>query len=247
MKIILHQTGPSNLPKVYKDCSKSWDDKLFKYKFYDDKDLEELIKSKLPENYNFYMKLRNIEKIDFARYVMMYHYGGIYADMDTILKDISYIRKIFNLSNKIVIGIEFNKLRFHAAQSILISTSKHNPFWLDLVSYIVRNYDKDKYITYNTGPDMYTSFLKQYGYRYDILYDEKLLKGIRHVKTGNWRISEYKNLNKECLICNNKPFLCFCYNHKWYKSSNFIYFNYKLLIIFGVSILIYLNKNLLFS
>ena len=80
----------------------------------------------------------------------------------TIIKDVSYVREIFKLENKIVVGIEFNKLRFHAAQSVLISTEKYNKFWLDLINYSVKNYDKDKYITYNTGPDLYTSFLKEF-------------------------------------------------------------------------------------
>lgn len=243
MNIILHQTGPKQLPEIYQKCSNTWNCSNITKKFYNDKDLDILIKEKCPENYPFYSKLRKIEKIDFARYVMMYYYGGIYADMDTILKDKKYFSKLFLKKDKIVLGIEYNKLRYHTAQSILISTSKKKKIWLDLIEYIKKIYDVNNYITYNTGPDMFTSFVKRYRNKYNIEFQSDLLPYIvKHVKTGSWRLPSYKLLNKNCLLCHNTPYTCFCYSHKWYEEEKIFYYNWKLYII----IISFLTLNMLF-
>jgi len=242
MKITLHQTGPTDIPKVYQDCSETWKTNNFDYKFYTDDDLDNLIKDNMPEKYDFYLNMRKIEKIDFSRYLMMYLDGGIYADMDTILKNENFVIDIFKKNNnKVIVGIEFNKLRYHAAQSILISTSKNNKMWLDLIDYIYDIYDESNYITYNTGPEMFTSFLKRNQNKYDVIYEENLLKtNVKHVKTGNWRVPSFKMLNKNCLICQKSPFMCECYNHKWYITDNQFYYNIKIYILVSLILFFFL-------
>lgn len=234
-EIILHQTGPKILSDDYRKCKEIWTkDNDFIYKFYNDHDLELLVKKVFPDKYNFFKKLRKIEKIDFSRYIMMYYNGGIYSDMDIILLDTHNLKKIILEKKKedfIIVGIEHNKLRYHAAQAILISTPG-NKIWLDFINYIELNYKEEKYITYNTGPDIFTSFLKKNKNKYNIYFDEKLLKKYtKHIKTGVWRKDEFKTLDKSCLLCNRQPFICNCFNHKWYLYDCILYYNYKILLM----------------
>ena len=55
----------------------------FKYKLYSKKDCEDFLKNEYPNYYKTYQKLPLlIQKIDFVRYVIAYHYGGFYLDLD---------------------------------------------------------------------------------------------------------------------------------------------------------------------
>ena len=115
-----------------------------------------------------------------------------------------------------------------------------NIFWLDVIEFIYHNYHANKYITYNTGPDMFTAFLKLNQHKYDNIYfEEDLLSRynngvVKHIKTGLWREKKFFNLSKKCIICQNQPFICNCYNHKWYQIDFILYYNWKIIIIFCI-------------
>ena len=48
---------------------------------------------------------------------------------------------------------------------------------------------------------MFTSFLKRNQNKYDVIYEENLLKtNVKHVKTGNWRVPSFKMLNKNLFM-----------------------------------------------
>jgi len=103
-----------------------------------------------------------ILKIDFIKYVILYHYGGIYCDIDTIsLKNINPLLKYYKKYNIILTKVPpFNKLERtcmdlalnidknmeYLNNGIMISKKNH-PFWLD----IIENIEKSK--------DTYPSFL----------------------------------------------------------------------------------------
>ena len=53
------------------------------YMFFDDNDVTEFIKTKMPEYYDYFTSLSvKIQQIDFFRYLAIYYYGGVYLDMD---------------------------------------------------------------------------------------------------------------------------------------------------------------------
>lgn len=54
----------------------------FSYTLWKEEDSIELIISTYPEYYNVYKNLSLMEKTDFFRYVLMYHFGGFYFDLD---------------------------------------------------------------------------------------------------------------------------------------------------------------------
>jgi len=55
----------------------------YKFMFFTDKDIDKFIKEEYPQYYSTYKRLPVIiQKIDFFRYIAVYHYGGFYFDLD---------------------------------------------------------------------------------------------------------------------------------------------------------------------
>ena len=55
----------------------------FEYMFFDGKDVDAFFKANYPEYYSTYQQLPEfIQKLDFFRYLAIYHYGGFYFDAD---------------------------------------------------------------------------------------------------------------------------------------------------------------------
>ena len=83
-KIIIQTGKTKNSPK-YADLINSVKTKNpdYKYLFFDDKDIEVFLKENYPQYWKTYERLPIlIQKIDFFRYIAVYHYGGIYLDTD---------------------------------------------------------------------------------------------------------------------------------------------------------------------
>lgn len=83
-KIII-QTGPSNDLQKYKPFVDSIQtmNPDYQYLFFNDEDIAEFLQKEYPEYWVTYQKLPIlIQRIDFFRYIAVYHYGGIYMDMD---------------------------------------------------------------------------------------------------------------------------------------------------------------------
>jgi hypothetical protein len=85
---IIHQTGPSDKTKwhpLWESCSNSWKEQFsdWEYRFWNDDDIDNLIKEHYSEFWNMYNEFpAHIMKIDFVRFAIMHKYGGIYADLD---------------------------------------------------------------------------------------------------------------------------------------------------------------------
>jgi hypothetical protein len=97
---------------------------------------------------------QNIERVDFARYIIMY-LGGVYADMDMV--PFKSIDKYVDMG-KIVLGREpleharnLYKREIVICNAIMISPPKQK-FWVDLINYIAKNYEHNMGAVYTTGP-----------------------------------------------------------------------------------------------
>ena len=81
--------GFENVPNKYKNYLKSWKNNhkppKWEIIYWNKYHFENKILSKYPIYSNIYKKLPlMIQKIDFAKYLILYHMGGIYVDVDTI-------------------------------------------------------------------------------------------------------------------------------------------------------------------
>jgi len=70
-----------------RDATNSWKVDGFNYAFYSDDQCSDFMRLYFPEIFPIYDKLQlPVMKADLWRYCVVYKYGGIYADSDTILK-----------------------------------------------------------------------------------------------------------------------------------------------------------------
>ena len=109
---IIHQTWKDkNLPPIiYKLVSENISflkSKGYEYMFWTDDMILKLITEEYPNFYNIYKLARTgVQKGDIARIILVYHYGGIYIDLDVIvLRDFEELLDMRN-SNKLYITYE---------------------------------------------------------------------------------------------------------------------------------------------
>lgn len=121
---IIHQIwfqGEENIPEHLKVYHKSWIDMNPKYevKVWDEKSIQEvLIKfndKETTDMYNNYVYM--IQKIDLAKYVILYIYGGIYIDMD--IKCLKPITDEFLGDNDVILS-ELVYNFFHASLFVCV-------------------------------------------------------------------------------------------------------------------------------
>lgn len=84
-KIIIQTWKTENIPEKYRNLVDSVKQKNpdYEYKFFTDLEIETFLRENYPNYYETYTKLPiKIQKIDFFRYIAIYHYGGFYFDLD---------------------------------------------------------------------------------------------------------------------------------------------------------------------
>ena len=83
---IIWQTMKRNfVPKIMKEYSDSWIEQNpeYEYRFFDDNDVDQFIAKEFPEYISAYRKIKyGAVKADLWRYLIIYKYGGVYADID---------------------------------------------------------------------------------------------------------------------------------------------------------------------
>jgi mannosyltransferase OCH1-like enzyme len=156
---IIHQTAPSDKSKwhpIWEHCQKSWREKFpsWEYKFWSDEDLDDFMKNKCGWFYDTWRNYpKNIQRIDAARYFILYEYGGIYADMD------------FECLNNFEHEIPEDKVSFAESpvknrwinmethqNALMISPAKH-PFWIFVFNALVDNLNRP-HVLFSTGPQI---------------------------------------------------------------------------------------------
>jgi len=151
---IIHQTAPSDKNKwdpLWFECQKTWKKHFpspeYEYILWTDEDLENLIKTDFPSYLQIYKGYKkNIQRIDMARYFILYKYGGIYADMDYM----TYQNFSHLLPNKISIVESPYKNNEHIQNSLMISP-KHQDFWLNVIEKSKTRLNEENVLK-STGP-----------------------------------------------------------------------------------------------
>ena len=161
-----HQILPPDSSK-YTAWIKSWDAIDFDIRaVYGDDDLKRVVmdlgSDKLFRAWS--SMARTIEKVDFARYAILYLYGGIYADADQELVNPKDLQSMMEW-NTIVLPFEKGGSwnTHQVGQAIMISPYPKHPFWLDLMEYMVSKYNSSCNVLLNTGPLAMTNFWNENG------------------------------------------------------------------------------------
>lgn len=140
---IIHYTGPTNIGDwypIWHSCLESWFKNFpkdeYKHIYWNDEDLNNLIKSDYPEYLDFYNNLPyHIMKIDFAEYCIMHKYGGIYHDLDM------YCYKNFYdmiKDHDCVLLESISPMEF--VQNCMMASQPNNDYWIDLMDNIVKDF-----------------------------------------------------------------------------------------------------------
>jgi len=86
---IIQTWKTTDIPDQYINLVQSVVDHNPKWKlmFFSDKDIIDFIETQMPEYKTTFFSLSNkIEQIDFFRYLAIYHYGGVYLDLDMLVE-----------------------------------------------------------------------------------------------------------------------------------------------------------------
>jgi mannosyltransferase OCH1-like enzyme len=172
MKIpkILHQTYMNaSLPAKFSEWRNSWLKHFpvadgWKHFLWLDADNDAFIKENYPwfwETYSNYDE--KIKKIDSVRAFLLYHYGGIYADLDMeVLKDPTSLfngdtdMAFFYLQPNPRVGDDV----LGNIPNALMASTKGHPFWMFLAHQFKEH--AGEYVFQATGPDITTSSLQKY-------------------------------------------------------------------------------------
>ncbi|RNI30967.1 hypothetical protein EFY79_21135, partial [Hanamia caeni] len=105
------QTFKTNqVPAIMKDYVDSWITKNpeYEYRFYDDEDVKDFLSSNFPEFYTGFNKIKfGASKSDLWRYLIIYKYGGVYADIDCLC--VNPLRQWIDSSSMYVTQLGTNK------------------------------------------------------------------------------------------------------------------------------------------
>jgi mannosyltransferase OCH1-like enzyme len=204
---IIHQFWMNfDLPDHLKRMQESviYNHKDYEYKFWTDAAINNFVKSKYPDLYNYFESgfEFTIQKMDFARLLVLYHFGGVYIDLDSLC--------VRNVNDIIGYPCCLIKTKKHEAFSskhypiilnnAFISSEKNNHFIKTVLTNILnyvhpKNYKE--YCSFNnsysrilkaTGPLMITeSYLKYENKRLIKLLDNKYYYGVEYSKKNSPR------------------------------------------------------------
>jgi mannosyltransferase OCH1-like enzyme len=209
---IIHHISPSNKEDwhpVWESCFSSWknhfSEEEYTYMMWDDFSIDLFVKNNFSEYWELYKSFPyHIMRIDFARFCILYKYGGIYADMDMYCYNNFY--DDLNKSCCLVGSLSKNEI---VQNSLMVSTPKNN-FLIKCMEkskekFVLRDLEigleRCSYVSETTGAVLlsicYCSYdqnsiqiLPSFEYnRGTAIYDKNLKT--RHMFTGLW--------GKECI------------------------------------------------
>jgi mannosyltransferase OCH1-like enzyme len=185
-KIIIQTWKSNNVPQRYMSLIDSVKENNpdYEYLFFTDDDIEKFFKTHYPEYWGTYLSLPvKIQRIDFFRYVAVYHYGGFYLDLDMLVyKNFDPLLQhscIFPVDEYIDIRhcqVKRYKPFCDRGQNFLLgqyafAASTKHPFIKILIDHIHSNIHKyiknvdftsEDYIYKTTGPDYVTDIFVNY-------------------------------------------------------------------------------------
>jgi mannosyltransferase OCH1-like enzyme len=239
----------SEFPKIIHQVYGFWDNKIskeietrinswkkshseYKYILWNRKSSREFIK----KYYNWFLSLYDnypyhIQRADSIRYFILYHYGGVYCDIDlTPVKNITPLLEKYKYKKSILYKSPNSEL---LTNDFMIS-KKNNNFWKKVWYELIKNYSynstsKHLEVMYTTGPLMLDNAYEEFALKKKYVY-----------------IIDSKYINN-CDISSMKP----CYNkeaylkryegNSWHSTdSTFLNFLYKYKFIIFLIIILFL-------
>ena len=111
----------------------------YDYKLWNETDCLNLLEKEYPVFLKFYTKLQKIQQIDFMKYILMYHYGGFYIDLDIIM-----LQSPNDLTNKnLLLPKDSGRAKY---RNSMFGSVPHHELWFELLTNCDTNYNEKKKI-----------------------------------------------------------------------------------------------------
>lgn len=204
------------------DCYFSWECEGYEHIFYSDKKADEFMEINFSDIYDVYKNLPlAIMKADLWRYCVIYHFGGIYADMDTKFIG-SDLDSIFQKNSNIILTTEYPQDVTFCQW--VFAAPKNSPilkYVIDESIKRIRECDNFKYehmVHTLTGPAVFTSAIESYlsdnsldvfnsdrklytsEYKNNVMYvhesHDLYHKHIKHIYSGQWEGGWISDVNE---------------------------------------------------
>lgn len=186
----------------------------FKYTLMGETEIQEFLSKYYPAYLDTYNKLpRFIQKLDFFRYVALYHYGGFYFDVDIeplVPLDNAVLnhQAVFPIDQYIRCGTNTtrrmrpfcDKSQYYMLGQYAFACQAKNPFIERIVEEIHKNVDKyvenmddsELYVYKTTGPDLITNVYTNYEKKEEIFIldngrEQWFGDYARHGMLGSWK------------------------------------------------------------
>jgi len=153
----------------------------FRHIFMTETTITDFLQTHYPPYLETYNKLpRFIQKLDFFRYVALYHYGGFYFDVDVepvkpLDMDVLYHQAVFPIDQYVRANSSRLEWFYNNSQNFLLGQyafgcREKDPFMRRVVEEIHKNVDKyvatvsadEEYVYKTTGPDFITKIYTNY-------------------------------------------------------------------------------------
>lgn len=162
---ILHQTWKTDrIPDRFKGLAESWErhNPGWKRMFWNDRALVEFVAEHYPDFLATFCNYQNgVMRADAARYMLLHHFGGVYADIDC--ECVASFAPIMDEERAVLCrepSLHFGDQAFRGLPYLLfngtMASPAGHPFWLHLLSYLPTLADA-KGVLDATGPCVMTS------------------------------------------------------------------------------------------
>lgn len=138
-----HECNYEDLPQNFKQTSMSWKNLNpgWEYIYHNKEERAEFILGYYPHLYDFFSKNPGIIQADVWRYCIVYHYGGVYADMDSVcIKPLDYMLKSYNGED--LLAMDTNSVALREKEKGYVNNSN---FAAITNSKVLKNVIKDLY------------------------------------------------------------------------------------------------------
>lgn len=126
---IIHQTWKTaDIPERYRACQASWREHHpdWTYMFWTDADIEAFVVEHYPRLLGLFQSYPdNIQRVDAARYMILFYYGGVYADLDV------FCRRSFD--SLVTYDVFLPETRPLGVSNDLMGCAKASPFFGNLL------------------------------------------------------------------------------------------------------------------
>lgn len=164
---IIHQTWKSEqIPAEFQEYVQSWEAKnpTWERMFWTDRALLDFVTDHYPDFLSIFTGYSSgVMRADAGRYLLLHHFGGVYADLDC--ECVNPIDRIMQ-EDRIVVckepALHIEELAHWRAQPYFlfngtIASPKGHPFWLHLLKYLRMNSNVQKDVLDITGPSIFTA------------------------------------------------------------------------------------------